>query len=93
MTDKKQVRARITGVVQGVSFRYATQRTANAHGVTGWVRNMPDGAVEAVFQGDANDVDTVLNWCWTGPSFARVDDVFTKEETVEEEFSSFRISY
>ncbi|ACL01921.1 acylphosphatase [Desulfatibacillum aliphaticivorans] len=93
MADIKCVRARITGVVQGVSFRYHTQETANLHGVNGWVRNMPDGSVEAVFQGDPKAVKAVLDWCWIGPSFARVDDVVIQDEPADEEFSSFRIAY
>ena len=93
MAEKICVRAKITGVVQGVSFRYATQQTANAHNVSGWVKNMPDRSVEAVFQGDSKDVKAVLDWCWIGPSFARVDDVLVLDEPMDEEFFSFRVAY
>jgi acylphosphatase len=66
---------RIRGVVQGVNFRYFTRRTALEHHLTGWVRNLPDGDVEAVFEGKESDVRKVIDWCHEGPSGARVDEI------------------
>ena len=65
----------VRGVVQGVGFRYALARRAEASGVRGWVRNRADGAVEAVLEGDASAVEAVADWCRRGPRGAAVDDV------------------
>ncbi len=61
--------------MQGVGFRYATRRRAESRGVYGWVRNNPDGTVEAVFEGEPEQVDALVAWCRRGPSGARVDEV------------------
>lgn len=71
----KAVRVRVTGRVQGVSFRYHTQDEARRLGVAGWVRNEPDGSVEVYAEGPADAVDALLAWCREGPSLARVRDV------------------
>ncbi|SJN17743.1 Acylphosphate phosphohydrolase, putative [Microbacterium esteraromaticum] len=65
----------VRGRVQGVGFRWFTREAANAHGVTGWVRNLPDGSVEALLCGADAEVDAVLAKLRTGPPFAHVDDV------------------
>ena len=70
---------RVRGMVQGVGFRHATVRRAHELGVTGWVANLPDGSVEAMLQGSANQVDRMLEWMRRGPRAARVTD-FTSEE-------------
>jgi len=66
---------RITGRVQGVSFRDAMRMEALRHGVTGWVRNCPDGSVEALVQGDGGAVEAVVAWARRGPPAARVAEV------------------
>jgi acylphosphatase len=71
----------VSGRVQGVFFRDSCQRAAAAAGVSGWVRNRQDGAVEAVFEGEADAVASMVTWCHQGPSHARVDQV---EVTTEE---------
>ncbi len=63
----------VSGLVQGVFFRVSTQREARRFGVAGWVRNLPDGTVEAVFEGDASAVEALLDFCRRGPERARVD--------------------
>lgn len=65
----------VRGLVQGVNFRYYTRLEALDKGVTGWVRNLWDGRVEAVFEGEESAVQYMADWCWRGPSVARVDDV------------------
>ncbi len=65
----------ISGRVQGVWFRQRCAETARAAGVSGWVRNLPDGRVEAVFEGAPDAVASLLAWCRTGPPRARVDAV------------------
>jgi len=68
-------RVLVTGQVQGVGFRAACRRAALRHGVRGWVRNLPDGNVEAVLEGPADDVGQVLDWTRNGPPHAVVADV------------------
>ena len=65
----------MTGRVQGVAYRASTVEQARVHGVTGWVRNLPDGSVELEAQGDAAQVDALLAWCAHGPPAARVTGV------------------
>jgi acylphosphatase len=78
------VRLNISGRVQGVSFRYYTRKTALEHQVNGWVRNCPNGSVEAVLQGEEEAVGKVIRWCHEGPSAARVDLVkVTVPELIE----------
>ncbi|MDR9395312.1 acylphosphatase [Roseovarius sp. SYSU LYC5161] len=77
MTRIKAVHARVTGRVQGVSFRAWTEAEALARGLSGWVRNEADGAVTAVIAGPPPDVDAMLSALWDGPPAARVSDVQT----------------
>ena len=71
----KAVDVRITGSVQGVSFRAYTQARARDLGVTGWVRNEPDGAVAGHFEGPDRAVDALVDWCRHGPAYAEVEGV------------------
>ena len=73
MTERLRVVVR--GRVQGVGFRYATSRQAEALGLAGWVRNRPDGAVEAEFEGARAVLEDMLTWCGEGPAFGRVTRV------------------
>ncbi len=77
-----QARARVTvrGLVQGVAFRAATRDRARARGVAGWVRNRPDGAVEAVFEGPGEVVESLVEWCGHGPRGAVVESVEVERE-------------
>jgi acylphosphatase len=79
------VRRRVVvhGFVQGVFFRETTRRRAEPIGVTGWVRNLPDGSVEAVFEGDADSVERLVRFCERGPRGARVDSVDVSSEPPE----------
>lgn len=70
----------MSGRVQGVYFRDTVRRAALAAGVSGWVRNNPDGTVEAVLEGDEDAVERVVAVCRTGPPGARVDDVLVRSE-------------
>ncbi|HEU4733610.1 MAG TPA: acylphosphatase [Kofleriaceae bacterium] len=76
------MRAIVTGRVQGVSFRAFTIDEARARGLTGWVRNLPDGSVELEAQGDDAEIAALLGWCAHGPPAARVADVATSELAV-----------
>jgi acylphosphatase len=71
----KTQRLRIEGRVQGVWFRESMRREAERLGVTGWVRNLPDGSVEAIMQGTVEAVDALIEWSSSGPPMARVERV------------------
>jgi len=76
-------RVRASGRVQGVGFRAAAKAKAEACGVAGWVRNLPDGSVEAAFEGDAEAVAALVDFCRAGPRLARIERVEVREETAE----------
>jgi acylphosphatase len=76
-------RVLISGRVQGVFFRDTCRRVAQEHGVAGWVRNLPDGRVEAVFEGPDDQVRRVVEWARTGPRLAVVDQVAIEAEPPE----------
>jgi acylphosphatase len=75
-----RVHVRIRGWVQGVGFRFEARARAESLGVSGWIRNAPDGTVEAVFEGEEERVRSMVDWCRRGPSSARVDDVEAEPE-------------
>lgn len=80
-------RRRIHGRVQGVWFRESMRREAERLGVTGWVRNLPDGSVEAVVQGDAAAVEVLIAWSRGGPPFAHVEHI--EIDTAQGVFTAF----
>ena len=83
----------ISGRVQGVFFRSNTRNMAEKLDLTGWVRNLPDGRVEAVFEGEESDVKEVIEWCHKGPTYASVSDVEVKFDKPTGEFDRFEIRY
>ncbi|HZE96958.1 MAG TPA: acylphosphatase [Planctomycetota bacterium] len=87
------VRARllISGIVQGVGYRWSCRREGQGIGVTGWVRNLPDGRVEAVAQGTREQVEKLIKWCYRGPEEARVTDIAVTYEETLEDFRDFGI--
>ena len=76
-------RVLISGRVQGVAYRDSCRRMAEQHGVNGWVRNLPDGSVEAVFEGAPEAVGRLVDWSRRGPRFADVADVRVQAEEPE----------
>ena len=92
-SQKRLVRAHVfvSGRVQGVNFRWYTQRKAQELGVTGWVRNLWDGRVEAVLEGEEQAVRRVVDWCNAGPPSAWVDSVEVSYGEPTGEFSRFRV--
>jgi acylphosphatase len=82
----------VEGRVQGVFFRAETRCIAQQHNLTGWVRNLPDGRVEAVFEGEEDDVEKAVQWCHKGPPSAMVTKVAVKKEPCTGEFETFSIS-
>lgn len=89
----KRVHVYISGRVQGVFFRAETTHTARAFNLTGWVRNMSDGRVEALFEGKKGDIDKMVEWCRIGPPAARVEKVMYVEEIYTGEFTDFSVKY
>ena len=83
-------RVLVSGEVQGVFFRDQCRRLAGQQGVAGWVRNLPDGRVEAIFEGDPDSVERLIQWAYHGPSRARVTAVDVRDEPVEG-LASFQI--
>ena len=81
----------ISGVVQGVGYRWSCQRAAKGIGVTGWVRNLPDGRVEVVAQGTKEQVEQLIQWCYRGPEEARVSDIAVADEETAGDFQDFGI--
>ena len=90
-----KVRAHIfvSGFVQGVFFRSNTKAKAKEFGVLGWVRNLPDGRVEAVFEGEKEDVEKMIEWTRRGPVYSKVEDVEVEWEEYRGEFDDFEIRY
>jgi acylphosphatase len=83
----------VNGRVQGVFFRTETEEEATRLGVTGWVRNLPDGRVETVFEGEKDRVESLIEFCRRGPPGARVTDAEVIMENYVGEFRGFRIRY
>lgn len=83
----------VRGLVQGVAFRHYTAQEAARHHVTGWVRNLPDGSVEACFEGEEEDVHAQLEWCRRGPAQARVDEMVVQNGQFTGEFARFSVRH
>lgn len=94
MTEQQQrVRLIIHGRVQGVFFRASTMETAFSLGLTGWVRNRPEGTVETVAEGPAADIERFVKWCHGGPRSARVDKVEQERSTALGDMVGFEVTY
>ncbi len=91
--ERKAVRVLIEGIVQGVFFRAYTQKAAFEHDVKGWVRNLPDGRVEAFFEGEKDSVERMIAWCHRGSPASRVDNVVVEEVPCEGKYTDFKIVY
>jgi acylphosphatase len=92
MGERTRAHVFVTGTVQGVYYRATTRDTAREQGVDGWVKNLEDGRVEAVFEGEQADVEAMVEWCHTGSPRAAVDGVEVEYEPPEGE-SGFEIRY
>ncbi|NHN59277.1 MULTISPECIES: acylphosphatase [Halorussus] len=88
--DRTRAHVFVSGEVQGVYYRANTRDTAREEGVDGWVRNLDDGRVEAVFEGPADAVESLVEWCHTGSPAADVDDVEVEYGEPEDE-DGFRV--
>ena len=92
MTNQR-VRIFVKGKVQGVFFRQALKVKAKQNNVFGWVKNLIDERVEAVLEGDEENVNILVEWCHGGPANARVEDVKIRNEKFINEFSKFDVLY
>ena len=90
---QKQIHIFVTGRVQGVFFRQSTKVMAIKNNAKGWVRNLDDGRVEIVAQGETQDIDNLAHWCKTGPANSRVDEFELSEENPTGEFENFEVRY
>lgn len=81
----------VAGQVQGVNFRSSTKAEADTLGLTGWVRNRPDGSVEVVMEGPRATVQQLVDWCQRGPVWARVEGLTVEWQAASGEFSEFEV--
>ena len=91
--SQKRVHVFVTGRVQGVFFRQATKVIAIKNNVAGWVRNLDDGRVEILIEGENKSVDSVIEWCNYGPANSRVDNIEVNNEDHSGKFESFEVRY
>lgn len=93
--SQNKIRANITvkGKVQGVYFRQNAQRICNEYGITGWVKNVEDGSVEATLEGNKNSVEDAISWFRVGPPNAHVERIELSYDTYSGEFQDFKINY
>ncbi len=89
----QQAHVFIEGRVQGVGFRHFTKVNAEEVGVYGWVKNLPDGRVEAVFAGPMDHIREMVNRCEQGPGSSRVDNIDVEVEEADEDYDTFEVRY
>ncbi len=89
----KRLRIHVSGLVQGVGYRYFTFRKAQELGIKGYVMNLNDGRVLVVAEGDENALDKFISSLREGPKFARVSAIEIREESSDEKFTKFEIRY
>ncbi|MGI0078973.1 MAG: acylphosphatase [Nitrososphaerales archaeon] len=89
--ENETKRVLVSGKVQGVFFRSSLKKVADSLKLDGWTRNLPDGSVEAVLQGNPVDVAKAVEWCRTGPKMARVEEVSVSSISNPEHFRNFEI--
>lgn len=88
-----RVHVHVSGRVQGVCFRMETKQAALERNLTGWVRNLPDGRVEALFEGPEHSTTSMVKWCAHGPMHAVVEDISIVPEPYSGQFDGFDIRY
>lgn len=89
----KRAHVFLEGRVQGVGFRHFTRTNARKIGVNGWVKNLPDGRVEAVFEGDDKDVEKMISLVKQGPRSSRVTDVHVDRSAPQNDLDGFQVKY
>ncbi|MEM2918950.1 MAG: acylphosphatase [Candidatus Altiarchaeota archaeon] len=81
----------VSGIVQGVFFRANTKEKAKELNLKGWVKNLPDGRVEILAEGDEEKIQKLIDWCWKGPELAKVEDVIVSYKKFSGKFEDFEI--
>ena len=89
----RRTHLQISGRVQGVTYRESARREALRLGLSGWVRNCPDGSVEAVAEGSPDALEAFVAWCHRGPAYAKVEAVAVQDEPPRGEAGPFRVEY
>ena len=89
--DRERAHVYVSGDVQGVFFRDSARQRAGELGLAGWVRNLPDGRVEAVFEGTRDKVREMVRWCEEGPPHAGVEGVEAEFEAPSEDLDGFEV--
>jgi len=89
----KRIHISVTGRVQGVFFRQSARVMAIKNDVDGWIRNLDDGKVEIVAEGEESNINALVDWCKTGPANSRVDKFELSEENYTGEFEKFEVRY
>jgi len=89
----KRIHAIVSGKVQNVGYRSWVARLGNLEGLSGWVKNLNDGSVEMVAEGEKEDLQILLDRLWDGPGAAQVDDIETDWQEVTDEFVDFEVVY
>ena len=93
MVQETRVHIFVSGLVQGIFFRHNARQKAQELGITGWVRNLADGRVEIVAEGEKQKINDLIEWAERGPSVARVDKLDLEYEKYKGEFDSFEVRY
>ena len=88
---QRRVHIVVSGRVQGVGYRASACDKAKSLGITGWVRNLPEGTVEILAEGDEPSIAAFINWCRNGPRWARIDDVQVSDEVRKEDSSGYSV--
>ena len=89
--DQERAHVYVSGDVQGVFFRDSTRERAEELGLSGWVKNLPDGRVEALFEGPSEKVREMVRWCEQGPPHAAVDNVDVEFDAARDDLSGFEV--
>jgi len=93
MGSLQRIHVFFSGHVQGVGYRRFVKRQATRLGLTGWVKNLPDGRVESIIEGYTKDIDIFIQKCNRGPSLSKVKNIMVTAEPFTGEFSGFKIRY
>jgi acylphosphatase len=91
MESRERAHVYVSGQVQGVFFRESARERAERLGLAGWVKNLPDGRVEALFEGEPEKVREMIRWCEEGPPHATVEEVDAEFEAPEEDLRGFEV--
>lgn len=93
MNKKARIHITIKGLVQGIFFRASTKEKAQQLGITGWVRNLNSDKVEIVAEGEKKNLEELIEWCKTGSSLVKIEEIKVEWQSYQAEFENFEIRY